>query len=49
MLRFACLRTSNIRPLKFNSNLFARQRRNPNFFKEAETALPEVRYAEQLY
>jgi len=42
MLRFACLRTSNIRPLKFNSNLFARQRRNPNVFKEAETALPEI-------
>jgi len=42
MLRFACLRTSNIRPLKFNSNLFARKRRQTNFIKEAETALPEI-------
>jgi len=44
MLRFACLRSSNIRPLKFNSNLFARQRRvnNSNFVKEAEIARPEI-------
>merc|ERR1712131_137231 len=42
MLRFACLRTSNVRPLKFNSNLFARQRRQTNFIKESETALPEI-------
>jgi len=43
MLRFVtCLRTSNIRPLKFNSNNFARVRRSRNFINEAETAVPEI-------
>jgi len=42
MLRFACLRASNIRPLKFNANLFARQRRTTNFIKEAETSAPQI-------
>ena len=44
MLRFACLRASNIRPLKFNANLFARQRRTTNFIKEAETSAPQVKH-----